>query len=114
MNHTDSGTLHPTAATFKREVLESSLPVIVDFWAPWCPPCMMLKPEMQRLALELAGKAKVAFISVDEEPDLAGMFRISSIPTVMIFMKGKRVDGWTGAASRAAIVARLQKHLANG
>lgn len=103
--------LHPTAETFDQEVLRSEQPVLVDFWAPWCPPCMMLKPEVERLAADLAGRAKVAFINVDEEPELAGMFGVSSIPALMIVKNGRRVDAWTGYAPRAAMLGRIEKHL---
>ena len=103
--------LHPTADTFAEEVLQSDQPVLVDFWAPWCPPCMMLKPEVERLAAELIGRAKVAFINVDEQPELAGMFEVSSIPALMLVKNGRRVDAWTGCAPRAAMLARIEKHL---
>ncbi len=103
--------LHPTAETFDEEVLQSDVPVLVDFWAPWCPPCMMLKPELERLALDLGGRAKIALVNVDEEPELAGMFDVSSIPALMIVKKGRRVDAWTGYAPRAAMLVRIEKHL---
>jgi thioredoxin 1 len=103
--------LHPTVETFDEEVLQSDVPVLVDFWAPWCPPCMMLKPEVERLVADLGGRAKVALINVDEEPELAGMFEVSSIPALMIVKKGRRVDAWTGYAPRSAILARIEKHL---
>jgi thioredoxin 1 len=103
--------LHPTAETFNEEVLQSHQPVLVDFWAPWCPSCMMLKPEMERLAIDLNGRAKVAFVNVDEEPELASLLCVSSIPALIIMKDGRRVDAWTGYAPRAAILARIEKHL---
>jgi thioredoxin 1 len=103
--------LHPTAETFDEEVLQSDVPVLVDFWAPWCPPCMMLKPELERLAADLGARAKIALINVDEEPELAGMFDVSSIPSLMIVKKGRRVDAWTGYSPRAAILARIEKQM---
>lgn len=104
--------LHPTAENFDEEVLQSDVPVLVDFWAPWCPPCMMLKPELEGLAADLGARAKIALINVDEEPELAGMFDVSSIPALMIVNKGHRVDAWTGYALRAVMLARVEKHLA--
>jgi len=103
--------LHPNAETFDEEVLQSDVPVLVDFWAPWCPPCMMLKPELERLAADLDGRAKIALINVDEEPELAGMFEVSSIPSLMIVKKGQKVDAWTGYSPRAAMLARIEKHI---
>ena len=102
--------LHPTADTFDEEVLQSDVPVLVDFWAPWCPPCMMLKPELERLAADLGERAKIALINVDKEPELAGML-VSSIPALMIVKKGRRVDAWTGYLPRAAMLDRIGKHL---
>lgn len=103
--------LHPTAETFDEEVLQSDVPVLVDFWAPWCPPCMMLKPELEQLAADLGGRARIALINVDEEPELADMFDVSSIPALMIVKQGRRVDAWTGYAPRPVILERIEKHL---
>lgn len=103
--------LHPTAETFDEEVLQSDVPVLVDFWAPWCPPCMVLKPELERLAAELGGQAKIALINVDEEPELAGMFDVRSIPALLIVKKGRGVDAWIGFSPRAAMLDRIEKHL---
>ncbi len=104
-------TLHPTTRSFAKEVLESDRPVLVDFWAPWCPPCRMLKPEVERLAAELEGRARVAFVNVDEEPQLAEMFGVTSIPALVIVKGGRPVDAWTGYAPRDAVRARVEKHL---
>lgn len=111
MSRSTDGALHPTADTFEAEVMRSEVPVLVDFWAPWCPPCMMLKPEMQKLAVELAGRARVAFVNVDEEPELAEAFGVRSIPTIVTIKGGRLVDTMIGLAPRASILARLGKHL---
>jgi len=78
-----------TKDNFKDEVLESKLPVLVDFWATWCGPCRMLAPTIEEIAEEYEGTVKVGKVNVDDEPELANMFRISSIPTVLLFKDGK-------------------------
>jgi thioredoxin 1 len=103
--------IHPTTSTFDSEVGQAGVPVLVDFWAPWCPPCRALKPELQKLASEVGDKAKFAFINVDDEPQLASEFGVSGIPALMIVKDGEVVDSWTGYAPRAAVLARLEKFL---
>ncbi len=78
-----------TKATFEQEVLQSSVPVLVDFWAPWCGPCRMLSPTLEELGKELAGSASVVKVNVDEEPELAAKYGIMSIPTVIVFKAGQ-------------------------
>lgn len=78
-----------TKATFEQEVLLAKIPVLVDFWAPWCGPCRMLTPALEELARELDGKAKVVKVNVDEEPELAAKYGIMSIPTVIAFKNGQ-------------------------
>ena len=101
--------LHPTAETFDKEVLQSDVPVLVDFWAPWCPPCRLLKPELEHLAAEFNGSARVAFVNVDEQPQIASMYSVSSIPALAVMKGGKVVDSWTGYLPRAAILARMKE-----
>ncbi len=108
MPSTPSDAIHPTIDTFDKDVLRSSIPVLVDFWAPWCPPCRMLKPELERLAAELSGRATIAFVNVDEQPQLATAFNVNSIPALAVIKDGKVVDAWTGYLPRAAILARMQ------
>lgn len=103
--------LHPTESDFRATVLESAAPTLVDFWAPWCPPCRMLKPELERLAGEVGGRVNFAFVNVDENPGLAEAFRVQGIPAVFIVKGGKVVDSWTGYVPRAAALARLTPHL---
>ncbi|MCG3124020.1 MAG: hypothetical protein GIKADHBN_02460 [Phycisphaerales bacterium] len=105
--------IHPTADTFDREVGGSAEPVLVDFWAPWCPPCLALKPIVQKLATELVGKAKIAFVNVDEQPELAQRFGIQSIPALFIVHHGAVVDSFLGYLPREALLAKLQPHLAS-
>lgn len=81
---------HVSSKDFESEVIESELPVIVDFWAPWCGPCRAIGPVLEDLAGQWAGKVKVVKLNVDEEPEIAGAFRVRSIPTV-VAMKGREV-----------------------
>lgn len=103
----ESNILHPTAATFQADVLDSTQPVLVDFWAPWCPPCRALKPMIHELATELTDVARFAFINVDEQPDLAAHFRVESIPALFIVKDAKVVDAFVGLQPKAALKARL-------
>ncbi len=78
-----------TKQSFDQEVLQSTVPVLVDFWAPWCGPCRMLSPTLEELGKELGDTAKVVKVNVDEEPELAAKFGIMSIPTVIAFRNGQ-------------------------
>ena len=93
-----------TRDNFEEEVLDSKIPVLVDFWATWCGPCMMLAPTIEEIAHELEGKVKVGKINVDEEPDLANMFGIMSIPTVMVFKGGEAVATTVGVQSKEKLL----------
>jgi thioredoxin 1 len=84
--------------------------LVVDFWAPWCGPCKMVSPVIDQLAFELGGKVVFGKLNVDENPTVASLFGIQSIPTLMIFKNGTAVDGILGAASKAQILATLSKH----
>jgi thioredoxin 1 len=86
-----------TDATFETEVLNSTVPVLVDFWAPWCGPCRMIAPVVEQVAKTYAGRARVAKVNVDENPMIAQRFQILSIPTLMVFKNGKPVKRQVGA-----------------
>jgi len=88
---------------FKTEVLDSDVPVVVDFWAPWCGPCRMIGPSLETLALELAGKVKIAKVNVDENPKLAAQYAVRSIPMLAVIKGGQVADIKVGAASKAAL-----------
>jgi thioredoxin 1 len=81
--------LETTDATFKADVLDSTIPVLVDFWAPWCGPCRLAGPIIDQVSIKAIGKAKVYKLNVDENPEISQKFGISSIPTVMVFKNGK-------------------------
>jgi thioredoxin 2 len=99
-----------TDNTFAAEVERSPLPVLVDFWAPWCGPCRMIAPSIDKLASEMAGRARFAKLNIDENPTTAGRFNVSSIPTLLIMKSGREVDRIVGVQPPAEIARRLQKH----
>lgn len=97
-----------TDANFTAEVGKSKMPVLVDFWATWCPPCKMIAPSIDALAKEMSGKAKIGKLDVDQNPITANQYRVQSIPTLIIFKDGKEVDRIVGAQSKEAMMRRLQ------
>lgn len=100
-----------TEDNYEEEILKAELPVLVDFWAPWCGPCKMIGPAVSQIAKTYEGKLKVAKINVDEAGSLADTFNVSSIPTLMLFKKGEVVDQRMGAASLAVIEGFVKQHL---
>ena len=86
-----------TDASFKTDVLDSSLPVVVDFWAEWCGPCRMIAPALEEISKEMEGKVKIVKLNVDENPGTAGQFGVRSIPTLMLFKDGKLASRMVGA-----------------
>ena len=99
--------LRITKDNFEKEIINSELPVLLDFWAPWCGPCRMIAPVIAQVAEKYAGKAKVGKVNVDEENDLAAEFGIVSIPTLVVLKGGKVVSRATGFRSEAEIAAML-------
>jgi len=100
-----------TQTTWKQEVLDSALPVLVDFWAPWCGPCRAVAPVLDELSEELAGKLKIAKVNVDDEPELAAQFQIRSIPTMLVFKGGAVQQQMVGAMNKAALRDKLKNHV---
>ncbi len=100
-----------TDANFSESVEKSSLPVLLDFWAAWCPPCKMIAPIIDTLAKELAGKVVVGKLDVDKNQLVAARFRVQSIPTLIIFQNGREAERLVGAQSKEAIVQRLNKFI---
>ena len=96
-----------TTQNFNEEVLQSDVPVMVDFWASWCGPCRMVSPIVDEIAEEVQGKAKVGKVNVDEQGDLASQFGVMSIPTIMVFKNVEAVATSVGAKSKAELLALL-------
>jgi thioredoxin 1 len=96
-----------TKENFKTEVLESKVPVLVDFWASWCGPCRMVGPVVEQIADEYVGKAKVGKVNTEEQPDLAGEYNVMNLPALIFFKGGKPVDQVIGALPKAVIAKKM-------
>jgi len=107
-----SNAMAVTDTSFDNEVLQSSTPVVVDFWAEWCGPCKLIAPVLDELAGEYEGKVKIAKLNVDENPEVASKFRVRSIPTLRFFREGQIVDQVIGAASKTDLKKRLDAAIA--
>ena len=103
--------LQLNATTFKTEVTDFDGAAIVDFWAPWCGPCRMMGPVLENLSSKYEGKVKIAKVNVDECPDLAAQFSVSSIPMIVFFKGGKQVHTSLGAKPEPALEEEIKKHL---
>ena len=103
--------LHVTDASFKSEVLESSVPVLVDYWAEWCGPCKMIAPILEEVGKEYAGKLKVAKLNIDDNPKTPGEYGIRGIPTLILFKSGKPHAQKVGALSKSQLTAFVDSNL---
>lgn len=103
--------LHLTDDAFEKEVLQSDVPVLIDFWAAWCGPCRMIAPIVEEMSEEYDGKAKICKLDVDNNQQTAMNYGIRSIPTILIFKGGEVVDSIVGAVPKQQIVDRLSNHL---
>nr|MBN1228701.1 thioredoxin [Anaerolineae bacterium] len=107
----DSSPIAVTDKTFTQVVLESPVPVLVDFWAPWCGPCQIVAPILEKLSGEFAGKLRVAKVNVDENPHYAGVYGIQGIPTLLLVRDGQIVDRFVGAMPEHYLRAKLTHYL---
>jgi thioredoxin 1 len=96
---------------FDQEVLKANLPVLVDFWAPWCGPCKMLGPVLEEVAAANDSRLKVVKVNVDENPDLAQKYEVMGIPAMFLFKTGDVIDSFTGAMSKQALTEKLEKYI---
>jgi thioredoxin 1 len=106
-------TLQFTDSAFDQEVLKSDVPVLVDFWAPWCGPCKAMSPTIDVVAAELAGKIKIGKMNTDENPATPMRYQVRGIPTLLLFKAGKVVEQRVGAMPKAELMKMLEVHVAN-
>jgi len=100
-----------TEDNFANEVLQSPVPVLVDFWAAWCGPCRQVAPSVEELATEYQGRLKVVKLDVDESPEVSGRYNVTSIPTLILFKGGEMVERMIGAYPKPTILSKIQRHL---
>jgi len=100
---------HVTDDTFQVDVLQSELPVLVDFWATWCAPCLAIAPHLEALSQVYAGKIKIVKLDVDENPKVATQYQVRSIPTLIIFHQGKVLSQRVGSGAKAALETFMQE-----
>ena len=103
-----------TANNFEAEVLQSELPVLVDFWAAWCGPCRIMNPIVEELAETFAGRAKIAKLNVDDEDTLALQYHVMAIPTLIFFNQGERIATIEGVAAKDDLTAKLESLISSG
>lgn len=113
MNPSTSPVFELKTDAFKEQVIDNGTPILIDFWAPWCGPCRMMKPQLDEAARQLAGVARISQVNVDEEPMLADAFGIQSIPTLVLMQDGKVIDAVQGVVPADALVARIKERVAS-
>ncbi|HLW37425.1 MAG TPA: thioredoxin [Candidatus Eremiobacteraceae bacterium] len=107
-----SDALNVNQSNFRTEVLQSPSPVLVDFWAPWCGPCRMVAPVVEKVAQSFQGRLKVVKLNTDDNPSLAGQYEVSGIPCLILFKNGEPVDRIVGYVPEKQLVGMVEKHLA--